>query len=166
MNDQQTTAMESKWEQFNLSSPTCPYLLGGDEVKFSAYSKDAGKIGVVVRKMTKNYVVMIDGREWVVNPSLISQYRRGTGTVSAELFNKQISTTPVKVSAQRYHDSNVQVDDVVLFWRGMNSYDIMRISFISNDKISGILMNGRSAGKRYKINPNFFVQKLDKILFQ
>ena len=142
---------QTDWsKQFNSHA----LLFPGNKVKLTD-----GKIGVITEKKRKNYVVNIDGKLYSVPPYGINEWMEGDFSAEFNIPPQQAFGTKMRMG-EKYlaEDTQLRVGDVVLLYRG--SFDIARVTSLSYNKIHGISLSGRTAGKSFKWDANMYIQTL------
>lgn len=148
------TNMIGTWTEYfgQLLSP-------GDKVMFHNSKKLEGKVGVVKKKLTKNYSVIVDGEKWRVSPEFIKLYKPGR---AENVITAERDSAIVKCDAGAFGACNLY--DVVLMYRG--KFEVVRIvDFADNGNPRCKILDGRDKNKVYGYKPKWFVQKLDQDLF-
>lgn len=151
------------WTVCGVMAPE--YLSPGTLVTFRPGCKLIGKTGTVLRKKTKNFLVIVEGKQWNVPPYLIASYKAGNNVVDpSTLIQDSFKSSGVVCNAEKFYET-VVAGDVCLFFRGGGAFDIARIDSFNRTRVNVTMLNGRGAGKKFLIKADMFVQKLDKELF-
>ena len=150
--------MSNNWQEFENNT----VLFAGDEIKMSQHCKNAGATGTVVRHKRKNYAVIIDGKdwrgskEWSIPPSLIVEYRRGTGQLPVEVKAK----SKIKTSSERFY-AECQGGDICLMHRGGSLFDVVEVIDFDKSRAKAVLCRVVGKNKTYRYDAAWYVQKLD-----
>lgn len=139
----------------------------GTVVRFASYARKlAGKTGVIERFKTKKYAVIVDGQNWSVPWSIITEYDPDADGIN-QLQEAMQAPDALPDGSANWASDNPKVGDIVVFYRGAGSYDITRIERITpQGKPYCKTLNGRSRGKTYGFQRSWYVCKLPQDRFR
>lgn len=143
------------------------FLAPGTVVRFASYARKlGGKTGVIDRFKRTKYSVIVDGQNWTVPPSIITEYDPDADGLSQLQEAKQVPDALPEGSANWDADDPV-IGDIVIFYRGAGSYDIAKVHHFSpTGKPHCKMINGRSRGKVYGFQKAWYVCKLPSERFR